>query len=94
MQHHPLDYETPKLSQKPVLRRVFGRIVIGAWILCAALLVLGFAFIVNDRSSLQFPAAIAWGFSMIGAAVLTVVHWLLVVPILWFQKQGKRERAI
>ncbi len=48
-------------------------------------LVFGFAFIVNDRSSLQFPAAILVGFSMIGAVTLTLIHWLVVVPVLWFR---------
>ena len=88
MQHQPLDYERPTRVRKPVLRRVVGRVVIGAWILCAAANVLGFAFIVNDRSSLQFPAAILAGFSMIAAVALTAIHWLVVVPILWFQRKA------
>jgi hypothetical protein len=82
MQQQPLDYERPPPPRKPTLRRVFGRAVLGAWLLvpCA------FVFSVlnaSDRSSMQWPAAMLFGFLLFTAVVLTLVHWLVIVPILW-----------
>ena len=37
----------------------------------------------SDRSSMQWPAAMLFGFLLFTAVVLTLVHWLVIVPILW-----------
>lgn len=84
MQPQPLDYARPTPRHKSSERRVFGWVVIGAWILCVAVWACGFMLIVDDRSRLQFPAALLAGFAMFVAVLLTAFHWLVLVPVLWF----------
>ena len=90
---NPLDYETPKPRRRQwTTRDVFGRIVLGAWAAFGAANLLGFLFIVDDRSSLQWPAAILAGCLTIGAVGLTAFHWLVLVPALWF-RHGSAGRS-
>ena len=78
MQQQPLEYQHAVPSGKPTLRRVFGRVVLGAW----ALVPCAFVFLVlnaSDRSSMQWPAAMLVVFSLFAATVLTLVHWLVII---------------
>ena len=84
MQQQPLDYARPSPRGKPPVRRAFGRVVIGAWVLTVGAHVFG---IVNssDRNPLQWPAAIFAGFVTIATLGVTLFHWLVLVPVLWFR---------
>jgi hypothetical protein len=82
MQQQPLDYESPPPTGKPQLRRVFGGVVIAAWVLVPCAFVF-LVFNASDRSPMQWPAAMLVTFSLLAAIVLTLVHWLVIVPILW-----------
>ena len=86
----PLNYERQQRGRRHVLRNVFGRIVLGSWAIFGAAFLVGLPFVGNDRSSLQWPAAILVGFSLIGALALTAFHWLVLIPVLWFRNRRSR----
>jgi hypothetical protein len=86
MQPQPLDYERPTRERKPALRRVFGRIVIGAWALFGAAFVFG-VFNSSDRNPLQWPAAMFAAFTLMAAVAVTLFHWVVLVPVLWYRNR-------
>ena len=91
MQQHPLDYERPPRAEGPVIRRVFGRIVLGAWAFFAVAFVFA-GFNSSDRAPLQWEAAIFAAFAFMAAAAVTVLHWLVLVPALWLRSRRAAGR--
>jgi hypothetical protein len=91
MPHQPLDYERPAGTPPTSMRRTIGRVVLWAWALAAC----AFVFLlinISDYSSMQFPAALLLALSLLVAVVLTLVHWLWIVPMHWVQQRKARAR--
>ena len=89
MPQEPWEYE--RRTQIANARRLVGRIVLGAWALVAC----AFVFLLlnaSDYSSMQWPAAMLLALTLLAAAVLTLVHWLVIVPMDWAQRRKARSQ--
>ena len=92
-QGQPIGYEQAGVTARGARRRRVSAITtVLAWLVTAG----GFAFGVahsNDRDPLQLPSAMFTVFAGFYAFVMTLYHWVVLVPMLRYRERFDRSGA-